>query len=108
MAASSYYTDKELFKKNSSEKQEMLFQKGINFNDYPYFFRHGTYVQKRKVSKIYTAEEATKLPVLHNARRNSCLEVGRNTYLPIDMQISKVSNATDVIFRQAERVLRTG
>ena len=34
MAASAVYSHKELEKKSSSVKQEMLFQKGINWNDY--------------------------------------------------------------------------
>ena len=35
MVANTLYTHKELHKKNSKEKQEMIFQKGQNWNDYP-------------------------------------------------------------------------
>lgn len=41
MAASSYYSPKQLHGKNSKERQEMLFQKGINWNDYPDFSNEG-------------------------------------------------------------------
>lgn len=35
MAAQAFYSHKELMGKNGSQKQEMLFQKGVNWNDYP-------------------------------------------------------------------------
>jgi tRNA(His) 5'-end guanylyltransferase len=45
MAASAYYSHNELMNKNGSEKQEMLFQKEVNWNDYPTFFIRVSYVQ---------------------------------------------------------------
>jgi tRNA(His) 5'-end guanylyltransferase len=50
MAAMEYYSHKELFKKSGKEKQEMLFQKGINWNDYPVHFKRGTYVRRETYS----------------------------------------------------------
>lgn len=41
MAAQSLYKHKELQNKNSSELQEMIFQKGQNWNDYPIDFKRG-------------------------------------------------------------------
>lgn len=46
MAAQSVYSHKELEGKNSNEKQEMLFQKGINWNDYPVRFKRGGFICK--------------------------------------------------------------
>jgi tRNA(His) guanylyltransferase len=46
MAASSEYSHKELEKKSSSMKQEMLFQKGINWNDYLPKYKRGSVVKK--------------------------------------------------------------
>ena len=51
MAASAYYPHKELEGKHSGDKHEMLFQKGINWNDYPDFFKKGSYFTKKKVLK---------------------------------------------------------
>jgi len=48
MAAQHYYSHSELMNKNSKEKQEMLFKKRINFNDYPDWFKRGTFIQKHK------------------------------------------------------------
>jgi tRNA(His) 5'-end guanylyltransferase len=41
MAAQSMYSPKELHGKTSEEKQEMMFQKGTNWNDYPIRFKRG-------------------------------------------------------------------
>jgi tRNA(His) guanylyltransferase len=47
MAASAYFSPKQLHGKSGKEKQEMLFQHhGINFNDYPAFFKRGTFVRR--------------------------------------------------------------
>lgn len=55
MAAQSVYSHKELNKKNGSEMQEMLFQKGINWNDYPERFKRGALIRKVSYTKeIYS------------------------------------------------------
>lgn len=41
MAAQTIFSDGELHGKNGSERQEMLFNKGINWNDYPAGFKRG-------------------------------------------------------------------
>jgi tRNA(His) guanylyltransferase len=65
MAAQSQYSDKELHGKRSAEKQEMLFQKGINWNDYPTFFKRGTYVQRVTEMRKLTDEERERIPEAH-------------------------------------------
>lgn len=55
MAASHYYSPKELHGKSGAEKQEMLFQKGVNWNAYPVAFKRGTYIQRRKHADYYTS-----------------------------------------------------
>lgn len=106
MAARTYYSNKELFKKNSSEKQELLHQKGINWNDYPSFFKRGTYIQRRKTIRKFTIEELDKLPSKHAARTNPNLEVERTEIRVIEMPpLSKVANRVDVIFGGADPVV---
>lgn len=51
MAAQSVYSQRELNKKNSMEQQEMLFQKGINWNDYSISARRGSSVIKTYYEK---------------------------------------------------------
>jgi len=48
MAAQSVYSHKELHGKNIKEMQEMLHKQGINWNDYPNFFKKGTYLTRQK------------------------------------------------------------
>lgn len=46
MAARAHFSHKELHKKSGSDMQEMMFQAGTNFNDYPAFFKRGTFVRR--------------------------------------------------------------
>lgn len=47
--AQSLYSHKELNGKSSDEKQEMIFQKGINWNDYPVRMKRGGFIDKIQV-----------------------------------------------------------
>ena len=49
MVAQSLYSHKELHKKNGSEKQEMIFQKGQNWNNYPESQKRGSTIVKTYV-----------------------------------------------------------
>lgn len=102
MAASCHYSTRELHGKNGSEKQEMLWHKGINWNDYPAFFKRGTYVQRRKVVRPFTATEMESLPTRHEARANPGLMVERSEWGVVEMPIiTTVVNREDVIFNGA-------
>lgn len=50
--AQSLYNHKELHKKNGSELQEMMFQKGQNWNDYPVGFKRGRMILKEKEEQV--------------------------------------------------------
>lgn len=47
--AQSMYSHKELFGKNTNQMQEMIFQKGTNWNDYVPYFKRGRVVKKVEV-----------------------------------------------------------
>ena len=103
MAARSAYQHKELENKNGSEMQEMLWQKGINWNDYPRFFKRGTFIQRKVVKHKFTTDELDALPPLHQARRNPELIFERSEYVELEMPpFNKVSNREAVIFQAAE------
>ncbi len=51
MAASSVYSHKELMNKNGSQKMDMLMEKGINWNDYPKFFKEGSFFKRQNYMK---------------------------------------------------------
>lgn len=100
MAAQSLYTQNELMNKNCDEMQEMIFQKGINWNNYPVAFKRGSFIQRMTIEKRFSTEDIEKLPPKHAARQNPQLKVVRHVYGIVDMpQLTKVTNRNDVIFR---------
>lgn len=103
MAARHYYPHSELQNKNGSEMQEMLFKKGVNWNDYPDFFKRGTYVQRKSVVRKFTTDELKLLPEKHAARLNPDLMIERHEIRAVAMpRLSSVINRNDVIFAGAE------
>lgn len=68
MAAQHYYSHNELMNKHQGEMQEMLFQKGVNWNDYPAFFKRGTYLQRKTVSRCLSDSDVASLPAKHHLR----------------------------------------
>jgi len=99
MAAGEVYSHQELHGKTGNERQEMLFQKGINWNDYPTSFKRGTYVQRRQVLKPFTATEIERLPPKHAARTNPDLIIERSEVAVLDLPpITAVTNREAVIF----------
>ncbi len=96
MAARAFYSHKALDNKNGSEKQEMIFQKGVNWNDYPSFFKRGTFVRKNKVVRELTQEELSKIP---ENKRPVSKTVTRTLISEIEMPaFSKVTNRSEVLF----------
>lgn len=98
MASQYYYSHGELLHKSNAEKQELLFQKGVNWNDYPAFFKRGTYGHRVVLERILTQEEASKFPEYYNGEL-----VKRASYeiwpLP---PLGSIENRVDVIFENAE------
>ena len=103
MAAAAHYSHKQLHGKNSPQKHDMLFAAGVNWNDYPDFFKRGTYVQRRTVSIPFSAEELDFLPEKHEARKNPALIVERQVCTVLGMPpLGTVTNREAVIFDGAE------
>ncbi len=101
MAASQFYSHKQLHGKTGKEKQEMLFQKGVNWNDYPDFFKRGTFIQRTKVMRRFTQEELDKIPEAHQPDPET--EIERTEYKICPMPpFSKVLNRPGVILDGAE------
>jgi tRNA(His) 5'-end guanylyltransferase len=95
MAAHVYYPHGELQGVNGSVKQEMLFQKGINFNDYPAFFKRGTYVARRKELKQLSAEVLAKIPEQHRPTT----PVERSCIVDLELPpMTTIANPIDVLF----------
>ncbi|PRQ02371.1 tRNAHis guanylyltransferase [Enhygromyxa salina] len=103
MAARHYYTHAEVTGQSASQQQELLFQAGVNFNDYPPFFKRGSFIRREQVERPFTAEELDELPPRHAARANPELRVSRTVVRRIEMPpFDKVTNRVAVIFEGAE------
>lgn len=108
MAAQSMFSHNQLQNKSSSDMQEMMFAThGINWNNYPDFFKRGTYIARKKVIRPFTTEEIDKLPAMHSARKNPGLTVVRQEVAKLELPpLKRVANREEVIFSGAEVVLK--
>jgi len=107
MAAQHYFSHKALQGRNGGEMQEMLMgMKGVNWNDYPPFFKRGTFVRRITVGRKYTRKELFNLPEKHEARTNPDLIVTRQDTIRVSMPIfKKVINRVGVIFNDEEPLI---
>lgn len=94
MAAHAHYSHKELHKAGYAKKHELLFAKGINWNDYPAAFKRGVYVRRETVLKELSPQELSRIPEKHRPSGPVQRTVVQVLNLP---PLSKVLNATGVL-----------
>lgn len=104
VAARHYYSHKQLHGQGSADMQEMLFQKGINFNDYPAWFKRGTFVQRKRVMAHLTDEELARIPEAHRPTEPVERWIVRTLDMP---SFRKVTNRAAVIFEGADTLTAT-
>jgi tRNA(His) guanylyltransferase len=105
MAAGHYYSAKALHGKSGAEKQEMLFAKGVNFNDYPAFFKRGTFVRRETTARELTSKERELIPERHRPPEGE--KVIRSAVVELNMpRFGSVQNREAVIFNCEAPVLR--
>lgn len=104
MAAQSVYSHKELQKVGTAQQHDMLHAKGINWNNYPAFFKRGTYVRRESQLRKLTLAELARIP---EARRpvNAIL---RTSVVEVDMPpITRVANLQGVLcFGEAPQLIQ--
>lgn len=101
MAAGAYYSDRELDGKHSGQKQEMLWQKGVNWNDYPAFFKRGTYLQRRTFARGLSDEERARIPEAHRPPIGATFQ--RTQVVELELPPARrVSNLAAVLFERAD------
>lgn len=104
MAAHAYYSHKQLHKAGFAQKHDMLKEKGVNWNDYPAFFKRGTYVRRQTVLKELSPAELARIAPQHRPTG----AVARSVVAELDMPaLSRVANVQDVLFRGAQPVQMT-
>lgn len=96
MAAHAHYSHKELHKAGYAQKHEMLHAKGVNWDQYPAFFKRGSYIRREVVMKELTSEELSRIPEKHRPSG----PVARNVLQILDIPpLGKLLNAEGVLFR---------
>jgi tRNA(His) 5'-end guanylyltransferase len=108
MAAQSCFSHADCQNKSGSELQDMLWkQMDINWNDYPNFFKRGTYVRRKNIERRFTAEELAALPPKHAANTNPDLTIKRTAVMEENFPpLARIINREEVIFYGAEPVER--
>lgn len=87
MAAQSMFSHKSLQGKHSNEMQEMMFsEKGVNFNDYPFFFKRGTFVRRVTKEVTLTEDQLIKIPEKYRDNAKTCI---RSIVESFDMWLKK-------------------
>ena len=61
--------------------------KGVNWNDYPAFFKRGTYAQRKVIERPMTDEEWAKIPDKHKVNLGRETPVKRTVIQTLDMLI---------------------
>lgn len=65
MAAQSMFSHRELHGKHGGEKLAMLAEHGVDFDAFPDFFKHGTFVRRQTIWRDLTADELARIPAKH-------------------------------------------
>lgn len=98
MAAQSMFSHKSLIGLNGKQMQERMWaEKGVNFNDYPFFFKRGTFVRRVKEERVLTAEQLEKIPEQHRPTG----PVIRSFIDKVDIWLSKQEDPVSVLFKGA-------
>ncbi len=108
MAARALYSHAECENKDTSALMDMLFEKGINWNEYRSEFKRGTYVRRRILERPFTTDELAALPPKHMARQNPDLKIKRTVVMKEDFPpLARLANREQVILHGADPVERS-
>lgn len=79
------FSERELFKKTTHEKLDMLKSKNINIDEYENMYKYGTCLIKKKSKVTFTEEELLTLPEKHNARLLGKGDYWRNIIFKVEI-----------------------
>jgi len=101
MAAAALYSDRELHGKDSAAKHELLFGKGVNWNDYPAFFKRGSYLQRRAAEATLTPDELARIPEAHRPAPGTTFTRSRVVELEL-APVRSIANLAEVLIDAAD------
>ena len=105
MAARAVASHKELLGLSSKEMQELLFQRGINWNDYPTEFKRGSHIRRTRKLRALTEEELDRIPESHRPIGPVERFIIEKIELP---PLQKILNRTKVIFEGSGPIFVSG
>jgi tRNA(His) guanylyltransferase len=103
MAASAYYSHKALHGQNGPAKHELLHAKGVNWADYPAFFKNGTFLRRESAERALALAPATLAKIPAAYRRDKVI---RTSVVEVDMpRFSSLANPLGVLlYKEAPRL----
>lgn len=103
MLAQSHFSPKALHGKDQTAMRAMLADVGVEFEDYPVAFKHGSFVRRTNVERMLSAEELAAIPERHRPTG----PVVRSEMQVVEMPFfSKVANRVGVIFDGEAPILK--
>lgn len=103
MAARSLFSHNQLHGKSSHEMREMMLTvRDVDFDEYPEFFRFGTFVQRRKVFKELPEETLSKIP--EQFRPTGPIE--RTEIVDFQVNFGQLDNRVEMLFEGQKPILR--
>lgn len=98
MAAQSMFSHKRLQGLHGPEMQELMFKEhGVNFNDYPSFFKRGVFARRVKEERYLTEAQLANIPAEHRPTG----PVIRSFIDTVDIWLSKQPSGVDALFNGA-------
>ncbi len=93
MLAQSIFTDRELYKQNSTDKRAMLEKAGKPWDMLPTEFKRGVYF--KRVTRVCTIEDVDNLPEKHHARLNPLVEFTRSEVQQVNIH-TRLTNVDEL------------
>lgn len=83
MLGQAHFSYRQLLRLNADAVKTMLLEKGVVWDAEPWWFKRGSYFQRRAVNRAFTAAEIEALPPKHHARTNPDLVVERTDVVEV-------------------------
>lgn len=97
MTAQHLFPHGKLQGKNQSEQLRMIAEQGVAFDEYPDFFRNGTFVSRVSSTGFYEPDELERIPEAYRPKPGAKVIRNRVETLSIPL-FSEVKNRKEVIF----------
>jgi len=96
MGAQALYSQKQLNGKNGLQLRQMMLDKGVNFEAYPYFFKRGTFARRLLVDRELSEAELAKIPEKHRPKG----PVQRSEIVSHDINLATLKDPVSFLFKE--------